>query len=214
MLLQELGLKYGTDKATHHQFCDFYDQYFSNLRDQYIKFLEIGVFEGASACMWKEYFPNAELHFIDYLPELKNKLPDNCVFHLVDCHDESALYDFSQKEQDFDIILDDGAHTMKAQQLTFKHLFPLVKQGGFYSIEDLHTSFGYRLSRCNQDNTKSTTYEMLEILRGQKHTFESNHVSFEYLIQQRKTIDFMQIFNPSGNLEKSVTSIIRKKSNT
>ncbi len=41
----------------------------------------------------------------------------------------------------FDIILDDGGHTMKQQITSFKILYPFVKKGGIYIIEDLHTSY-------------------------------------------------------------------------
>jgi hypothetical protein len=41
----------------------------------------------------------------------------------------------------FDIILDDGGHTMQQQITSFTVLFPHVKSGGMYIIEDLHTSY-------------------------------------------------------------------------
>lgn len=45
--------------------------------------------------------------------------------------------------QDFDIIIDDGGHTMNQQITSFKILFPALKSGGIYVIEDLHTSYTY-----------------------------------------------------------------------
>ena len=38
----------------------------------------------------------------------------------------------------FDIIIDDGSHASYHQQLSFKTLFPTLKSGGIYSIEDLN----------------------------------------------------------------------------
>ena len=43
---------------------------------------------------------------------------------------------------DFDIIIDDGGHTMKQQQISLGILFFAVKSGGYYVIEDLHTCSG------------------------------------------------------------------------
>ena len=40
----------------------------------------------------------------------------------------------------FDIIIDDGGHTMKQQQTSFGVLFKNVSSGGLYILEDLHTS--------------------------------------------------------------------------
>ena len=41
----------------------------------------------------------------------------------------------------FDIIIDDGGHTMKQQITSFTYLLPKVRSGGLYVIEDLHTSY-------------------------------------------------------------------------
>ena len=51
---------------------DIYDQYFSKYRDKEIVFVEIGVFQGGSLQMWKEYFgPKAKIYGIDINPECK-----------------------------------------------------------------------------------------------------------------------------------------------
>jgi hypothetical protein len=43
--------------------------------------------------------------------------------------------------KDFDVMIDDGGHTMIQQFTSFKYLFPAVKIGGLYFLEDLHTSY-------------------------------------------------------------------------
>ena len=42
---------------------------------------------------------------------------------------------------DFDIIIDDGGHTMNQQQVSLETLWKIVKPGGMYFVEDLQTSF-------------------------------------------------------------------------
>ena len=44
--------------------------------------------------------------------------------------------------KDFDIIIDDGGHTMRQQQISLGVLFDAVKSGGYYIMEDLHTCSG------------------------------------------------------------------------
>ena len=41
----------------------------------------------------------------------------------------------------FDIIIDDGGHTMTDQKTSFYNLISLVRSGGIYVIEDLETSY-------------------------------------------------------------------------
>jgi hypothetical protein len=41
----------------------------------------------------------------------------------------------------FDLIIDDGSHYCSQQQESFAWLWPKLRKGGFYIMEDLHTSF-------------------------------------------------------------------------
>ena len=38
----------------------------------------------------------------------------------------------------YDVIIDDASHASPHQQLAFRHLFPRLRSGGLYIIEDLH----------------------------------------------------------------------------
>ena len=62
--------------------------------------------------------------------------------HIVDQSNRKQLKAFINNEKvSFDIIVDDGGHTMQQQIGTFIELFPYLKDGGVYVIEDLHTSY-------------------------------------------------------------------------
>ena len=41
----------------------------------------------------------------------------------------------------FDIIIDDGGHTMEQQIASIETLFPALNEGGVYLCEDTHTSY-------------------------------------------------------------------------
>jgi hypothetical protein len=129
MNLTELAAKYGTDKH-EHGYMPFYE---AHLPQQPGKILEIGVKQGASMRMWREAFPQAELHGMDLFMEFQP--PDDipgvrwwkghqCDYYLL----EELL------KQDFDVIIDDGSHASRHQLMTFFGLF----NGKHYFIEDLH----------------------------------------------------------------------------
>tara|TARA_R100001224_G_C3937969_1_gene121205 strand:- start:252 stop:626 length:375 start_codon:yes stop_codon:yes gene_type:complete len=44
--------------------------------------------------------------------------------------------------RDFDLIIDDGGHTMRQMQVSLTMLLDAVKSGGYYVIEDLHSCSG------------------------------------------------------------------------
>jgi RHS repeat-associated protein len=67
MTLDEIGLKFGTDKSSiYHNYLPFYERY----RNEPMKLLEIGVAGGASLAMWTEYFPNSAIVGADIDPEV------------------------------------------------------------------------------------------------------------------------------------------------
>ena len=64
--LDNLMIKHSTDKSSlHHDYSKAYSIFFSPFREKKIKFLEIGIDNCYSVKLWEDYFPQAELHFID-----------------------------------------------------------------------------------------------------------------------------------------------------
>ncbi len=179
--LDKIALKYGTDKSSEwHNYTDKYEKYFEGMRHQPIKLLEIGLAHGRSAHAWEEYFTKADLHFIDISQEFlniyKSNASERCHLYLADQSDEKSLQAFLAKAGDgFDIIIDDGGHTMLQQITSFKVLFPQLNSGGIYVIEDLATSFladwgGYG-SKPNPKSGPGTTMSFLQQLIEEINSF-------------------------------------------
>lgn len=131
MTLHDLALKYESDKA-EHGYCDFYEKYLPKYPK---KILEIGVFKGSSIRMWKEWFPDTEVHGLDLF--LENPIPevDGAIFHQGHQCDWQLLEQL--RKEDFDVIIDDGSHASRDQLMTFFGLF----NGKQYYIEDTHCCF-------------------------------------------------------------------------
>lgn len=121
---------------------------------------------GASLKTWAEYYPNATVYGLDLfdftvLDKYYNNIKTmfcNCEIRtkedfeyyqnvtLKEIHSkmeggkiglESVVEKFGS---DFDIIIDDGPHTMASQQIFLGYMFPHLKSNGIFVIEDLHTS--------------------------------------------------------------------------
>ncbi|KAK5992944.1 8-demethyl-8-alpha-L-rhamnosyl tetracenomycin-C 2'-O-methyltransferase-like protein [Cladobotryum mycophilum] len=150
---EQVAKKYGTDKVTTHKYQFMYDKYLSGIRDKRLKLLEIGLGcnmdygPGASYYTWLEYLPNVDLYFIEYDRQCAEKYQDktaNAHVFIGDQADPVFLAEFSTAATVnglFDVIIDDGGHTMNQQITSLESLWPIVKPGGLYIIEDLQTSF-------------------------------------------------------------------------
>jgi hypothetical protein len=63
--MYKAGIKYKTNKITHHGYERFYDHFLIPLRYKNINVLEIGVDDLRSLKMWLDFFPNASIYGLD-----------------------------------------------------------------------------------------------------------------------------------------------------
>jgi hypothetical protein len=150
--LTKLAQIFGSDKAQGHSYTEHYERYFERLRSESITLLEIGVGGwgsptkgGASLRMWQAYFRRGKIYGIDIE---EKQLPGLKIFRGSQ-DDEEFLTSVIDQIGAPDIIIDDGSHYTHHVIKSFKVLFPLLKAGGIYAIEDLQSS--YWPSTVNED---------------------------------------------------------------
>jgi hypothetical protein len=161
--LEEISLGYKSDKGSiYHNYLEIYEKYFSKYRDSLENFLEIGLWEGESIRMWRDYFNVGNLVGADILDLSHIELKDTIIL----LGDQSVRADLEsiidKSYNEFDIIIDDGGHMMHQQQITLGCMFKYLKSGGVFVIEDLHT--------CgNSAYTRDGDTQTIDML----HTFNS-----------------------------------------
>jgi hypothetical protein len=134
-----------------HHYIPLYDRYFSRFRGSKVRFLEIGVSNGGSLQMWRQYFgEDAILYGIDIDPQCERLNGMAGQVRIGSQSDSKFLASVIKEMGCVDIILDDGSHRMDDITTTLDVLFPLLSRDGIYMIEDLHTAYwqsfggGYR----------------------------------------------------------------------
>ena len=155
MNLIEIGKKYPSSKNISG-FIQLYEKYFTPLRDSKINILEIGVDNGDSLRIWREFFSKANICGID-IDEKNFEIKDTDILQ-GDQSDLNFLKDLVKKYKKFDIIIDDGSHQAKHIITSFNYLFTYLNNNGLYVIEDLQTSYIPRFggSRINLKKKKSS----------------------------------------------------------
>ena len=125
-----------------HNYADIYDFYFNKIRDEKLNILEIGIQRGYSLKMWKEYFSNSKIVGLD-ISDCSHLSEPNIKIYIGNQSDDYLLKNISDSEtiDGFDIIIDDGSHNNSDMENSFNSLFPKLKIGGYYIIEDLHTCY-------------------------------------------------------------------------
>ena len=145
--LDKLAYIYSCDKWGTHYYTPHYQKHFQQFKNEKVNLLEIGVggyndpsLGGASLKMWKQYFKKGKIYGLDIFD--KSGIEEKRI----------KTFKGSQTDLDFldrviesigevDIIIDDGSHINNDIITTFNHLFPILKHGGIYVIEDLQCSY-------------------------------------------------------------------------
>ena len=127
-ILCSLAKAHGTDKYP------WYTPFYSALLGErdVKRVLEIGVLNGASLAMWRDFWPQAEVWGFD----IEKRDTDIQVMY----GDQSKPEDlaFATRLGPFDLVIDDGSHKPADQILGALTLVPHLAPGGLYIIEDVN----------------------------------------------------------------------------
>jgi predicted O-methyltransferase YrrM len=135
--LAELNKKFNTDKGGKHCYLQkYYQPTFLPLRESTRKLLEIGVYEGASIKLWREFFINSEIYALEILQKRAGMFDGDDKVHLTigSSMDQKS---YQNIPEDLDIVIDDGSHKPEDQYNTFRIAYEYLRKGGVYVIEDV-----------------------------------------------------------------------------
>lgn len=151
--LADILIRNGSDKATMHNYHILYAHILNSIgRDKTLNILEIGMGTndptvvssmgaegrpGASLYTWREYLPNALVYGADVDRKILFN-SDRINTHYVDQLDMGTFSEM-QKAFDvkYDVIIDDGLHSIGANQNTLLFALDNINDGGWIIIEDI-----------------------------------------------------------------------------
>jgi len=142
-VLQSVGDNPQT-KLTAPGIYELYDEYFGALRESPIVLLELGVAHGESLKTFASYFENGRIIGIDNENRgLDFSSHPNIRFELGDQRDAARLSEVcaTHAPAGIDIIIDDASHIGAWSLRSYRALFPFLKPGGLYIIEDWATGY-------------------------------------------------------------------------
>lgn len=155
--------RFGTDKGSSahsgHGYAEVYHEILAPLRDKPVRLLEIGLLHRAdkawlqdpvqhagaasgerapSLAMWSAYFPRGEIFGFDF-NDFSGVRVERCTIFRGDMGNRDDLARLVRETGGgFDVVVEDASHASHHQQIALAALFPALKPGGVYFIEDLH----------------------------------------------------------------------------
>ena len=162
---------YNTDKNDIGYIENFYDNFFLKFSNKSLKFIEIGVYNGGSIKLWKDYLHSeseiyaSDINYFDHIEGTYSVIGD------MYSDDQVAKF----VDEYFDLIIDDGPHTFESFVLLMQKYFSKLKTGGSLVIEDvinsswvnpladLSKSLGYSECEIVDMTNKQKTPELLDL---------------------------------------------------
>jgi cephalosporin hydroxylase len=146
---------------------DIYHRHFERFRGKPITVVEFGVSQGGSLQMWRSYFGRkARIYGVDIDPRCADLGGRRTKVFIGDQADREFLRSIAAEVGPIDVLIDDGGHRMRQQIATFEELYPHVKEGGVFLVEDMHTSYwkgfggGYRRPGTFMEYAKGLTDQL------------------------------------------------------
>ena len=126
----------------HSAYFQVYEELLSQYRGKSITFVEVGVLNGGSLFMWRNFFgPQARIIGIDFNPLAKRWEQDGFEIHIGSQSSPNFWKTFFSQVGPVDVLLDDGGHTNEQQIVTTHEAIPFIKDGGLLLVEDVHASY-------------------------------------------------------------------------
>jgi cephalosporin hydroxylase len=212
--LGQLAMAAGrTDKGIRgHNFVEVYERFILQWKNDPIKIFEIGIENGGSLLMWQEYFPKATIFGVDI--DDKAAMSNARVKTIVG--DQSKRADLQKaidiSGDDIDILIDDGGHTMEQQQVSLGFLFKFVRPGGYYILEDIHTSLpelwpGYGVE---PDGQNATLHMIQSYMKSVPPVFKSKYMLPEEIKYLNEHVEYANLLYRTS--DRGITCIFKKKS--
>ena len=184
-LFWSLGLVTGTDKVRNpdargntHYYHEPYARHLGPRRCEVVSFLEIGLGcdmhypPGAAFSVYLDYFPFAHVAYMEYDATCVDKFNREDPKRLTATHGRERwslvagdqrnvsqlLAIAPPRSTHWDVVIDDGGHSMGMQVISLRTLLPRVAPGGLYILEDFHTSWIDWVAKDGQGGVLTTDY--------------------------------------------------------
>jgi SAM-dependent methyltransferase len=133
---------YDTDKSS--KYLANYERFFEAFLSKEVRILELGIRNGGSLLLWRDYFEKGKIVGLDLKP-VHIEDSSKRIITYYGRQEDTDLLDRIGKEtapEGFDIIIDDCSHIAELTRISFWHLFDNhLKPGGLYVIEDWGTGY-------------------------------------------------------------------------
>ena len=203
--------------------CDTYFQVYEEMFNKYvgkkITFVEVGVLQGGSLFMWREYFgKDARIIGIDLHPNAKELEKHGFEIYIGSQSNKNFWRNFYAKVGKIDILLDDGGHVNDQQIITLSESVNNINDGGIIMTEDVHTSYFKKFGNPSKYSYINYSKYLIDVVNSRfpeteikKNNFRNKIYSISFYesivaikINSKKSIESTVLKNNENEMFKAV----------
>lgn len=155
--------KNNTDKeGLHYYISNLYCEKLTPKKNEEINILEIGIFKGDSLKLWDDFFINANIYGMDLGDYTQHTYSNKVKKYIMNAYEESTINFLKNTNIKFDIIIDDGPHTLESQDYACKNYRQFLKDNGILIIEDVAVD---NLPTLQKNNPDFITLDLMHIAK-------------------------------------------------
>ena len=113
---------------------------------------------GKSILTWREYLPDVRLSMLEYNAKCAEEYRSQIDKLFIGDQTNMTLLEEVVQNGPYDMIIDDAGHSPNQQISSLIGLWPSVKTGGVYVIEDMHYNYD---KEFNAHDSPETSFEIL-----------------------------------------------------
>jgi len=193
------------DKIIAHGYAEIYENLFKPKKSDHLNVLEIGSFYGNASAALFFYFKNSFIYSADINPDMYKYKGSRLKNFFVDTSSRDSINEnILEKNIEFDIVIEDASHMLKDQILSLFMIFPKIKKGGIFVVEEIDFPEKREDMRINQ--VKPDLKTILKKIIS-KEDFKSNYIQEKEKDYFLKNVDSIEFF--TGNINE--IAIVKKK---
>lgn len=192
-----------------------YDSYFfvyESLLEKYvdreITFVEVGVFNGGSLFMWREFFgPKARIIGIDLNPDALEWTKNGFEIYIGDQSSDTFWVNLYQKIGKVDVLIDDGGHTNRQQIITSHYAIQNINDGGLLIVEDVHTNYFREFGNPSRYSFVNFAHRIVDGVNSRAYSLRRTYAQYSSRVYSVSFFESMVVFKIDSSLCKQSVPI-------
>lgn len=160
----------------HSSYFHVYERLLTPFVGKPITFVEVGVYNGGSLFMWRNFFgEQARIIGVDLNPDAKRWECDGFEIWIGNQSSAEFWSEFLESVGKIDIILDDGGHSNAQQIQTVVSVTPSVRDGGLVLVEDAHTSYMTQFGNPSKRSFMNFAFDVVDSINSRFPDIEASN---------------------------------------